>query len=176
MLIALYASFKMSKDLVASLHKVKFRGLFDVIPAGLNLLRFWLRHPIAKRDFLGTVGRFIRWQIGVRVLRMPVVIPWIGGTKLAVEKGMNAATMNYYCKLFEAVDMTLLLHVLRPGDMFLDIGANVGTFTVLASGVAHAATIALEPIPDTYERLMRNLRLKSLRKTSQTAAIFPPES
>jgi hypothetical protein len=67
---------------------------------------------------------------------MPVIIPWVGGTCLAVEKGMNAATMNFYCGLFESVDIILILHVLRPGDLFFDVGASVGTFTVLASGVS----------------------------------------
>ena len=83
-----------------------------------SLLRFWLKHPLAKRDLWGTILRFVSWQVGVRVLKMPVIIPWVGGTCLAVEKGMNAATMNFYCGLFEPVDMVFILHVLRPGDIF----------------------------------------------------------
>lgn len=120
-----------------------------------SLLRFWLKHPLAKRDLWGTILRFVSWQVGVRVLKMPVIIPWVGGTCLAVEKGMNAATMNFYCGLFEPVDMVFILHVLRPGDLFLDVGASVGTFTILASGVSRANTIAVEPIPATFSRLMR---------------------
>ena len=34
--------------------------------------------------------------------------------------------------------MMLPLHFLQEGDLFLDIGANVGTYTVLASGVCRA--------------------------------------
>jgi hypothetical protein len=115
----------------------------------LSLFRYWQRHPIARRDLPGTVVRFLRWQLGTRLLEMPVVVPWIGATSLVDERGMTGATMNVYCGLHEAADMAFVLHLLRPGDRFLDIGANVGTYTILASGVAQAHSITLEPIPAT---------------------------
>jgi FkbM family methyltransferase len=128
----------------------------------LSLFRYWQRHPIARRDLPGTVFRFLRWQLGTRLLEMPVVVPWIGTTSLVIERGMTGATMNVYCGLHEAADMAFVLHLLRPADRFLDIGANVGTYTILASGVARAHSITLEPIPATYASLQRNLRLNNL--------------
>ncbi len=128
----------------------------------LSLVRYWQRHPIARRDLPGTVARFLRWQFGSRLIGMPVVFPWVGNTCLVIESGMTGATMNVYCGLHEAADMAFVLHVLRPGDVFLDVGANVGSYSILASGVAGAHTIALEPIPATFDRLSRNLRLNDL--------------
>lgn len=55
----------------------------------LLLFRYWQCHPIARRDLPGTVLRFLRWQIGTRLLGMPVVFPWIGTTSLVVERGMT---------------------------------------------------------------------------------------
>jgi hypothetical protein len=107
------------------------------------------------------VLRFLRWQTGTRLLEMPVVAPWIGTTALVMERGMTGATMNLYCALTEAADMAFALHLLRPADRFLAIGANVGTYTILASGVAQAHSITLEPIPATYASLQRNLRLNN---------------
>jgi FkbM family methyltransferase len=127
-----------------------------------SLFRYWQRHPLASRDLPGTAARFLRWQLGSRLLPMPVIVPWVGSTSLVIETGMTGATMNIYCGLHEAADMAFVLHVLRPGDVFLDVGANVGTYTILASGVAQARTLALEPIPATFERLLRNLRLNDL--------------
>jgi FkbM family methyltransferase len=128
----------------------------------VSLFRYWQRHPLAKRDITGTIARFLRWQLGSRFVRMPVLVPWLGSTSLVIETGMTGATMNVYCGLHEAADMAFVLHVLRPGDAFVDVGANVGTYTILASGVALARTLALEPIPATFERLMRNVRLNDL--------------
>jgi FkbM family methyltransferase len=135
---------------------------FRFIAELASLFRYWQCHPLASRDLPGTVARFLRWQLGSRLLRMPVIVPWVGGTSLVIETGMTGATMNLYCGLHEAADMAFVLHVLRPGDVFLDVGANVGTYTILASGVAQARTLALEPIPATFERLLRNLRLNDL--------------
>ena len=128
----------------------------------LSLFRYWQRHPLASRDLTGTVLCFLRWQLGTRLLAMPVVFPWIGHTSLVIERGMTGATMNVYCGLHHTADMAFVLHLLRPGDCFLDIGANVGTYTVLASGVAQAHSITLEPIPATFPRLQRNLRPNDL--------------
>jgi hypothetical protein len=49
--------------------------------------------------------------------------------------GMTGATQNIYVGLQEFVDIMLTLHFLRKGDLFLDMGANVGSYTILASGV-----------------------------------------
>lgn len=75
---------------------------------------------------------------------------------------MRGATGNIYVGLHEFPDMMLLLHFLRKEDLFLDIGANVGTFTVLASGVREATTWAFEPDPAALHALTRNIELNGL--------------
>ena len=49
---------------------------------------------------------------------------------------MTGATMNMYRGLHVAADILFVLHVLRVDDVFLDVGANVGTYSILASCVA----------------------------------------
>jgi FkbM family methyltransferase len=75
---------------------------------------------------------------------------------------MTGATGNIYTGLHEFEDMALTLHLLREGDLFIDVGANVGSYTVLAGAVAGAKVIAVEPIPDTFTSLLTNLRLNNL--------------
>jgi FkbM family methyltransferase len=87
---------------------------------------------------------------------------WIGGQHLAIRRGMTGATGNLYVGLHEFADMMLLLHFLREGDLFLDIGANVGSYTVLASGICRAKTWAFEPDPDTLRHLRRNIEINDL--------------
>ncbi len=58
--------------------------------------------------------------------------------------------------------MGFVLHVLRPGDLFADIGANVGSYTVLAAGAAGCRTISVEPLPDTFESMQANVRVNGL--------------
>ena len=105
--------------------------------------------------------RYASWQFESR-LRKDVEIEWIDGTRLIVRRGMTGATGNIYCGPHEFADMAFAIHVLRPGDLFLDVGANVGSYTVLASGVCGATTIAFEPDPDTVGFLQRNIAVNGL--------------
>lgn len=128
----------------------------------IRLMHYWSRHPVGSRNIPGTILRFLRWQIGTRLLNYPIIVPWIGTTFLCMERGMAGATMNYYCGLHEFSEMAFLLHFLRPGDLFLDIGANIGSYSLLASGVCKARSLVLEPVPETYARLLRNIAVNGL--------------
>jgi FkbM family methyltransferase len=57
------------------------------------------------------------------------------------------------------------LRPLREGDVVVDIGANLGAFTVLAASRVGASgrVYAYEPDPRTCERLVANVRLNGLK-------------
>jgi FkbM family methyltransferase len=86
---------------------------------------------------------------------------------------MAGATGNVYCGLHECHDMAFVLHFLRKEDLFLDVGANIGSYTVLASGAVGAETICFEPVPDTFQHLLDNIYLNRLveRVTSLNVAV-----
>jgi hypothetical protein len=68
---------------------------------------------------------------------------------------MACATGNIYTGLHEFEDMSFLLHFLRPADLFIDIGANVGAYTIFASGIVAATSISIEPISQIFEILKK---------------------
>jgi FkbM family methyltransferase len=80
---------------------------------------------------------------------------------LILRKSKSGATGNLYCGLDEYEDMGFLLHFLRNGDLFIDIGANIGSFSVLASTHCLVNTIAFEPVPATYNFLIENILLNN---------------
>lgn len=126
-----------------------------------NIAGFIGRHPLTRHRKLRAYGRVVSWQIASR-LRREWVLPWVEGTCLAVRRGMAGATGNIYCGLHEFEDMAFLLHFLRRDDLFADVGANIGSYTVLASGVCRARSVAFEPDPDTFKALLRNVSLNGL--------------
>lgn len=75
---------------------------------------------------------------------------------------MSGATGNIYCGLLEFEDMAFVLHLLRPGDMMGDVGANVGAYTVLAAKNAGANVISIEPVPSTFQHLKNNIELNKI--------------
>jgi FkbM family methyltransferase len=106
--------------------------------------------------------RFLAWQIGSRLVPGPVAIDFVNEAKLLVRRSMTGATGNVYVGLHEFEDMAFVLHFLRPDDLFADIGANVGSFTVLAGAGAGARVIAFEPGVDAFYWLKQNIALNDL--------------
>lgn len=122
---------------------------------------FW-NHPLS--GFLGIPAfiRFSKWQILSRLVKKSFTHKWINGTKFLVTNGESGLTGNIYVGLHEFNDMGFLLHVLKPDDLFIDIGSNSGSYTILASGVVRARTISIEPVPSTFLRLMANVELNAI--------------
>jgi FkbM family methyltransferase len=128
----------------------------------LSILQFIWNHPLASRNRSQAFKNFIGWQIGQKIFRRPVVCPLVEDSVLLVEKGMAGATGNIYTGLLEFDDMAFVLHMLRPGDLFADIGANVGAYTVLAAKNAGANVVAVEPVPSSFKHLSNNIYLNSI--------------
>jgi len=81
---------------------------------------------------------------------------------------MTGATGNVYCGLHEFADMAFVLHFLRASDLFVDVGANIGSYTVLASKVCGARSIALEPDPGNMAFMQRNIAINMLENRVRT--------
>jgi FkbM family methyltransferase len=75
---------------------------------------------------------------------------------------MVGATLNVYTGLAEYAEMAFLLHALRAEELFVDVGANVGVYTVLASAAVGARSVAIEPNAKSVAALRRNLALNGI--------------
>jgi FkbM family methyltransferase len=66
----------------------------------------------------------------------------------------------FRARYYEVGLTTMLLEHLRPGGVFLDVGAHFGYFSLLASAVVGrtGAVHAFEPTPSTYDVLSQNVR------------------
>jgi FkbM family methyltransferase len=125
-------------------------------------MRLLWEHPLTARDRTAAIRRWVRWQIASRLVDGSTVVPFVDETVLCVRRGMTGATGNVYVGLHEFADMGFVAHFLREGDRFLDVGANVGSYTVLAAGARRAETTAIEPVPGTFRDLQTNIRLNAL--------------
>lgn len=127
-----------------------------------NLLRYVWNHPLNAKGKFAALWRVLRWQIASRLMPGLIAMPYAEDTSLFATRGMTGATGNWYCGLHEVDEMAFVLHLLRPDERFLDVGANVGSYSVLAGGAAKARVTAVEPIPATFAHLRRNIVLNGL--------------
>jgi FkbM family methyltransferase len=124
-----------------------------------------LNHPLNKGHPVKALSRFAKWQWKSRTVGSDIV-PFVDNTKLMIRRGMHSATAQHYCGLADFEEMGFVLHALRPKDLFFDVGANVGVYSVLA-GVTGADVVAFEPCFETYQRLLTNLTINHMRDRVQ---------
>lgn len=124
----------------------------------IRLLRSVAAHPLNRDNRFAAVMRVCRWQLGTRLLPGAVAVPFVNGARLLATRSMAGAVGNVYCGLHEFADMAFLLHALRPGDLLADVGANIGSYSVLAATTG-ARALAFEPVPSVHAALRDNIAL-----------------
>jgi FkbM family methyltransferase len=63
------------------------------------------------------------------------------------------------------------LNELTPEDLLLDVGANVGMYTIWAAAIRHCRVIAIEPESTNYSILNKNILQNNLDKLVQAYSI-----
>ena len=133
----------------------------------IKLLKFVWKHPSNRNYKISAILRVLRWQIASRLITGLIALPYHNKTFL-LGKRMTSASNAWYCGLYEYEEMNFLFDNLDHNDLFLDIGANIGAYTILAAS-KRSNVIAVEPIPSSFEILKKNILLNGF---SDTVDIF----
>lgn len=117
------------------------------LPAGLSPLARWLRRPIARSS------------------RTPIdLVIW--GMKLRLLPRGNLSEQKFYTapRHFDRDERAVLKRRLRPGSVFVDIGANAGIYSFWAHHCmqGRGTIIAVEPDPEMRRRLEFNIATNAL--------------
>lgn len=134
-------------------------------------------------DFLSSANLAVHvrhslwWNIKARGLQQELIVPWHGGTRLALRPGNDLSQTLFAAGCFEPNEFALLDRLLRPGMVFLDGGANEGAYAVFASARVGPAgrVIAVEPSPREIGRLRRNLALNDAGNVEVVEAALAEE-
>lgn len=127
----------------------------------LNLL---LHRPDFQHNPMKAVWRRFAWRMRWRVVKKPWLLPLGKDLTIAVPENGNGALI-YYNGFSEPDTANFILHCLKPGMVFLDIGAHVGEYTLLGaqavglSGEVHS----FEPNPEIFQLLSENLQLNNVK-------------
>lgn len=97
-----------------------------------NTIKYITSHPLTRKKKWNALSRFAKWQISSRLAPGAIVFEWVNGAKFLVKAGETGLTGNIYTGLHEFTDMAFVLHYLREDDFFVDVGANAGSYSILA--------------------------------------------
>lgn len=127
-----------------------------------HIIKFIILHPLNKSQKIKAVINFFKWQISTRLIKKSVVFPWVDDARLVISAGQAGLTGNLYSGFMEYEDMIFLLHALQKSETFVDVGANAGAYTVLASKVIGSNSTAFEPIPETSNLLSDQVQINRI--------------
>lgn len=113
---------------------------------------FFKNNPLTKKYPLIHFFKYVILNVKF-LFKESVEMNWINNLKLSIRKGDAGIIGNYYFGLYEFEESMFLLHTSRKEDIFFDIGANLGHFSLLLSGVRNLKSVAVEPVPNTFNRL-----------------------
>lgn len=132
---------------------------------GWRLLVSIYTHPLSNGRRIRALLAALRFRLRVLTTRTVQQVEWVDDCALYLKKGDYSLSANVYFGLSDFEEMGFLLHCARPGDVFVDVGANLGGWTILASGAIGCKTIAVEPVKDTFSRLLQQIESNQLATT-----------
>jgi FkbM family methyltransferase len=122
------------------MYKIKL----DAVAKVSGILKFIFFHPLARKHRLKAFKNFFFWQLSQAASLRLVKKLWVNDILICVKKGMTGITGSLYVGLHEFEDMSFVLHYLNETHLFLDVGANVGCYSLLAASKG-SSVIAFEP-------------------------------
>ena len=124
-----------------------------------GVAKFIWKHPANQDRRFRQLTRAARFQLGARLFgtRYQTQIGDKGG-RIWVDLHRTAATKALYANPPDWPHMLVWRARLRAGTIFIDVGANIGTYSIMAASLG-AEVIALEPAKDTAELLRENVAL-----------------
>jgi FkbM family methyltransferase len=131
-----------------------YNSLMQVWKIGRSFKRYLDRREIKKNNAIWN-GLFN----GKEVIQYPI------GDQLKINLYKKSVFSYSVYKGFEKDETNYLKSTLKEGDIFIDIGSNIGWFSLIASKIVgeKGKVICFEPTPETYARLVENVKLNNLR-------------
>ncbi len=123
------------------------------------------RNPAWRRSPIPTAVR-CAWSLVLKRFppRSPLIVPFDEG-RSRIYADMRTAFGRYLYRFRDAdPDLCFVRHWLEPGQVFVDGGAHVGMFTLVAARAVgkDGMVVAFEPNPETFAELQRNIALNRL--------------
>jgi FkbM family methyltransferase len=117
-------------------------------------------HPLARGERLSAVWDLVLWWPHSHGSRQVVVQDPCGGVlELPSAVGVKYLSLG----LFQLPQKAFILHFAEPGDVMLDIGAYVGSFTIPMASRG-AAVHAFEPVRASRAVLTRNVEINGFNE------------
>ena len=104
------------------------------------------------------LGRHVWWQ--VRRLAFPIPVRRrLSRSIITDDQAVGVISLVNMLGMYDYNNMSFVQLLLALSPEFVDVGANIGAYTLIASEVPGARVLSLEPNPTAFAKLVQNVRL-----------------
>jgi FkbM family methyltransferase len=126
-------------------------------------------HPLARGRRARAVGNLWAWQAWRRLVKRPLLVELQTGTKLLCPTWSTIAGVWVSIGAHEP-ELFFVADVSRPGDLFVDVGANIGVYALTAA-LKGARAVAFEPTEAARLVIAENAALNGVKDSVTISAL-----
>jgi FkbM family methyltransferase len=115
-------------------------------------------HPSRAGARTAAVWRTAKYELNTTLRGRPTVLPLGERSRIIAYPGETNSPLTAIGNPPNWPEMLVWRRYLRPGDLFIDVGANIGIYTLYAVECG-AEAIAVEPVPHSAARVREHLEL-----------------
>lgn len=119
-------------------------------------------HPSHRGRRTAAIGRAVRYQVKTQMLGKPTLLPIGEHSQVIAYPGEIDPIFSVVRNPPDWPEMLVWRRYLRPGDLFVDVGANIGLYTIYTAELG-AEVIAVEPNAQSAARVHEHLELNDLQ-------------
>jgi len=121
-----------------------------------------MSHPANRGRRGRAFALYLAWQAWERLIRRPWTIRLGDSRRIRLYPHCVVAAFVLYYRVHDYEDLSFVRAYLRPDDLFVDVGANIGVYSLWASETQGVDIVAFEPSTATHPRAVENVQLNGL--------------
>lgn len=129
-----------------------------------RIVRFFLKMPVLRKHYYGIYIKVIK-PLGL-FRNTSLLHTRKNGIKMQLDIGEWIQQQIYFFDAFDERGIRFLQQQLLPGDVFVDVGANIGGYALEAGRLVGEGgkVFAFEPVGNVFERLLYNVQLNGMKQ------------
>ena len=126
----------------------------------ISIAKFISQNAGNRGRLLRQFARGLEWQLYKNLIRKPRTLTLPNGVKFRAYPDCVISSALHYARWPEYAELQFCRRNLRPGDLVIDVGANVGHFSLLLGDLVGPRNLhCFEPTPISWRRLVENFVL-----------------
>ena len=123
-----------------------------------------LNHPLNINNKARTLLRIFLWKINQFSIKKPLIVEMEKGVKCICYPDSSFGSLIVYTRIPDYEEVQFIMKILRDRDTFVDVGAGIGDYSLIAAGkIKKGKVYAFEPVDSSLKNFRENIRINEFQ-------------